>query len=390
MFFIEKPYISDFFKKTLRDHGIPVVASAAAQEIGLLSGTRLIAEEQAIAMLRDDDDLALYSTSENTLGWFARHLAGSNLAQKLELFKDKLKFRELTRPLFPDLFFKGIGVEDLEGLDGEEFSYPCIVKPSVGFFSMGVHKVSSPHDWGPCVVSILAEIEAMKGLYPKEVLDTSTFIVEQCVEGDEFAIDAYYDRNGEAVVVGIFQHIFCSANDVSDRIYITSHEIITDNLEEFTDFAEKIGRVAGVKNFPVHIELRRDGSGTLLPIEVNPLRFGGWCSTADMTAMAYGVNPYLCYYSRRRPDWTQALKGKEGKIFALIILDNSTGREASEILSFDYESLLSRFERPMELRKIDYKEYPVFAFLFTETRPGNFSELKAILDSDLSEFITCR
>lgn len=390
MFFIEKPYISDFFKKTLRDHGIPVVATAAAKKIGLLSGTRLIAEERAIAMLRDDDDLALYSTSENTLGWFARHLSGSELAQKVDLFKDKLKFRELTQPLFPDLFFRGIGVSDLEGLERGQFPYPCIVKPSVGFFSMGVHKVSSPHDWGPCVVSILAEIEAVRGLYPEEVLDTSFFIIEQCIEGDEFAIDAYYDRNGAAVVVGIFQHIFSSASDVSDRIYITSHEIITANREEFTDFAEKIGRVAGVKNFPVHIELRRDGNGTLLPIEVNPLRFGGWCSTADMTAMAYGVNPYLCYYRRRRPDWMQALKGKEGKIFALIILDNSTGREASEILSFDYEALLSRFERPMELRKIDYKEYPVFAFLFTEIRAGNFSELKAILDSDLSEFITCR
>ncbi len=40
--------------------------------------------------------------------------------------------------------------------------------------------------------------------------------------------------------------------------------------------------------------------------------------------------------------------------------------------------------------KIDYKKYPVFGFLFTETRDDNFSELINILNSDLKEFITVR
>jgi len=70
------------------------------------------------------------------------------------------------------------------------------------------------------------------------------------------------------------------------------------------------------------------------------------------------------------------------------VLDNSTGKNGSEIQSFDYEKLLAGFEKPLELRKIDYKSYPVFGFLFTETQEDNFIELKNILDSDLNEFIT--
>jgi len=50
--------------------------------------------------------------------------------------------------------------------------------------------------------------------------------------------------------------------------------------------------------------------------------------------------------------------------------------------------LLSTFENPLELRKFNFKEYPVFGFLFTETSQDNTIELKRILDSDLSEFIT--
>ena len=41
-----------------------------------------------------------------------------------------------------------------------------------------------------------------------------------------------------------------SDTDVSDRVYTSSKEIIENNLEEFTEFAKKIGNLARVKNFP--------------------------------------------------------------------------------------------------------------------------------------------
>jgi hypothetical protein len=118
------------------------------------------------------------------------------------------------------------------------------------------------------------------------------------------------------------------------------------------------------------------------------MRFGGWCTTADISFLAYGFNPYLYYYSQKKPNWSEVLKGKEGKLFSIIVLDNSTGIDVDKIESFNYEKLLLGFEKPIELRKIDYKMYPVFGFLFTETREDNFIELKNILDSDLNEFVS--
>jgi hypothetical protein len=49
------------------------------------------------------------------------------------------------------------------------------------------------------------------------------------------------------------------------------------------------------------------------------MRFGGWCTTADTTAMAYGFNPYLYYYLQEKPDWDKILPGNEGKLFSLIV-----------------------------------------------------------------------
>jgi len=59
------------------------------------------------------------------------------------LFVDKLKFRELTKSIFPNFYFKEVRVEDLKKIRFNELSLPFIIKPTVGFFSMGVYKVSS-------------------------------------------------------------------------------------------------------------------------------------------------------------------------------------------------------------------------------------------------------
>jgi ATP-grasp domain len=388
MFLVDKPYISDILKTTIKSCNIPVVGTEVAHQLDLYKGTKIISEEQAIEYVHQEENPQLYLTSENAINWIAQNLSSASLPEKINLFKDKLKFRELISPLFPDFYFKGVEIDELKQLDFDTIPTPFIIKPSVGFFSMGVYKVTNLNEWIRAIESISDEIEQVKNLYPLEVLDTRSFIIEECIEGDEYAVDAYFNSTGEPVTLGIHKHTFASEHDVSDRVYTTSKEIIENNLEDFTEFIAQIGQLADVKNFPIHLEIRRGMDGTILPIEVNPMRFGGWCSTADTTFLSYGFNPYDYYFSQKKPDWAEILTGKEGKLFSIIVLDNSTGVDGKKITAFDYDQLMEKFKKPMELRKIDYKSYPVFGFLITETRTDNFAELKYILDSNLTEFIS--
>ena len=387
MFFVDEPYVSEFFKQTVRDNAIPVVGTAIARQLDLHAGTKVISEAQAVEMARATDNPRICLTSENSIGWISKQLAFSTLPEKIALFKDKLRFRELTKSILPDFYFREVRTEDLQDVRFDEIPLPFIIKPTVGFFSIGVYKVSSHSEWISTIDSISTEVNQAKALYPEEVLDTSSYIIEQYIHGEEYAVDAYYDETGKPVILSILEHTFSSDGDVGDRIYTTSREIIEDNLEEFSNFLDKIGKLADVNNFPVHVELRRDKDGIIRPIEVNPMRFGGWCTTADISYLAYGFNPYLYYYTQKQPDWSEALKGKEGILFTVIVLDNSTGIDADRIRSFDYDRLLANFEKPLELRKIDHKKHPLFGFLFAETRADNIGELKNILDSDLSEFV---
>ncbi len=387
MILVDQPYLSDFLKETSKKHNLAIVNTEAAREFNLSAADNLLAERDAIDWLRANKDARVYTNSENAIGWIAENLAFTDLPAKIEIFKNKAKFRELMRPMLPDFYFQEVTFSDLDALDIENIPLPFIIKPNVGFFSLGVHKVSSAEEWKKVKAMIKAETSQKNTPYPTEVLDTTTFIIEENIEGEEYALDAYFDESGNPVILGIYKHLFSSANDVSDRIYITSKEVVEENLANFRNWLQKVGDLTKMSNFPAHVEIRRTDEGEIVPIEVNPLRFGGWCTTADMTAAAYGFNPYVYYFENKKPDWDEILSTRAGKLYSLVVLDNSTGYEGKNIAKFDYDALLATFENPLELRKIDYRKFPVFGFLFLETSEENFGELERILKSDLREFL---
>ena len=155
----------------------------------------------------------------------------------------------------------------------------------------------------------------------------------------------------------------------------------------FEVFLQAIGRRAGIRNFPAHVELRVDAEGRINPIEINPLRFGGWCTTADLLGIATGFSPYEYYLRNQKPDWVQVFRGKEELIFSIIVLNNNSGYTPAEIDYFNYELLEKDIEKPLLTRKMDIEKYPVFGFVFAETSPDNEEELTKILVSDLKKYI---
>ncbi len=386
MIFVDKPYLSDFVKETSKKHDLPIVDTPAARVFGLGKGDNLISESDATNWLRANSDTRIYTISENAIGWITKNLAFTDLPEKIEIFKNKAKFRELMRPMLPDFYFREVPFSEIAALDTSEIPLPCVIKPNVGFFSLGVHPVNQAEDWQHVKEAIQAEVRERDALYPAEVLNTASYIIEEMIEGEEFAFDAYFDEQGAPVILGIYHHIFSSADDVSDRMYCTSAQIIQENLGEFSAWLGKIGALAGMRNFPVHVEVRRTEKG-IVPIEVNPLRFGGWCTTADTTAAAYGFNPYVYYFENKRPNWDEILATRAGKTYSMVILDNISAHANREIKSFDYDALLQRLENPLELRKLDHHEYPIFGFLFMETSADNAAELDWVLKTDLRAFI---
>jgi hypothetical protein len=383
---VDRPYVSAHLRELVVAHRLPVVRTATAVELGLGDVPGALDEDEAVARARDADRVLVHTSSENALAWVARHLDFTGIPDLATAFKDKVRFRTALRSRYPDFYFRELGPDELD-TPIDDLPVPFVIKPSVGFFSLGVHKVSDPAEWAPARAALRAGLDAARAQYPAEVLDTTRFIVEECIEGEEYAVDAYYDAGGRPVVLGIWHHDFASDADTSDRVYTTSRAVVDDTLSDFTACLAEMGRVTGARDMAVHVELRRDAAGAIRPIEVNPLRFGGWCTTGDLAAHAYGFSPYLHFLEQREPDWSRVLDGMGEARYSIIVLENSTGIDGREIRDFDYDAVLAGFSRPLELRRVDYGRYSVFGVLFVETRADEQGELDAILHADLARFI---
>lgn len=386
MLVLDKPYVSEFLLRCAEEHDIPVLSTPEARRLARGHRLNFVEPDAARTARLGADAPRILTNSENALAWVADLSPDPELIARVDLFKDKLAFRRATSSLHPDIEFRGIPLEDLAQANPADFAYPCVIKPAIGFFSMSVHPLFGPEAWSGTVKEIEAEVAAARGIYPSSVVDASVFIVEQMLEGEEFAVDGYFDSTGQPVILGVFRHLFASGDDVSDRVYVTSREIIEECLPAFSEYLAALGQATGCRDFPFHVELRRDGSGALRPIEVNPLRFGGWCTTADLTTQAFGFDPYLAWFRAEAPDWSAILADQSGQTYAIVVLDNSTGFDAAEIQSFDLDAVCARFAHVIEARPIDYREYPVFGFLFVRTPSSDLSELESILASNLAEY----
>ena len=385
MFLLDFPYVSDVLKHTIKTYNHPVIATSSARRLVADSNINWISEAEASALLKTNSNQLLYSNSENGLSWIETHLEASDINQHIQSVKDKALFREKTTSLFPDFKFQVIELQDIHNLASDELNFPFVLKPSVGFLSLGVYVVHNKTDWEKAKADVLTE--SFKGLFPKNVVDTTYFIMEDIAQGEEYAVDYYYDADGDVVILGILHHLFSSGTDTSDRVYITSKAIVDQHKTAFKKFLKTIGDVLGLKNFPAHAELRVDKKGAILPIEINPLRFGGWCTTADLSGLALGLDSYAYFLEQRVPDWDVLFQGKEDKIFSVVVLDNSTGLSPNEIQYFDYDALAADFQKPLCIRQLDINTYPLFGFVFAETDSTNQLELQNILTSDLKKYV---
>lgn len=113
------------------------------------------------------------------------------------------------------------------------------------------------------------------------------------------------------------------------------------------------------------------------------MRFAGLSST-DVAYYAYGIRTIEYFLQNKEPDFKEILKGKEDKLYSLILLDKPDKNIPCS--KFNYDKLYDYFENILELRKIDNPSLDVFGFVFTETSKRNESELDYILSSDLYEF----
>lgn len=384
MFILEKPYVSEYLIDTIVKNDWTILDNDEIESVDIEEDAlHLISSEKAKNYYLAQEYPFIYGNSEKSTSWVVENLPNSNLTKYINTLRNKANFREALKNLYPDFYFKLFDATDLRDIDVSELKFPLIIKPVIGYLSNCVHRVDNTTEWKDTVETIIKEVKACKKTFLKDMMDTSYFIVEEYIEGEEFAIDAYYNRNGEPVILNIYQHPYLNTKDFRNTIYLISTGIMIRYMAKFGLLLRDIGNLLDIKNMPIHIELRVTKDDKIIPIEANPMRFSSWCAT-DIAKYAWGINPYEMYYLQSHPDWNSILNNPGKGVFYFSTVEVPTSLDQSKIEGFQYDRYLQNFSELLEVRRIDPTCNPFALIVFGRTY--NKDEVIKILATKANDY----
>ncbi|MBQ5791060.1 MAG: ATP-grasp domain-containing protein, partial [Thermoguttaceae bacterium] len=170
MFVVEQPFASDFFFRSLEKLQAPVLRGAAVEEFNVANrNLNLVSDKEFVEYYRKIPE-PLYCNSENGLSRVATLLPDAPFVRLAELFKNKAKFRQAVAPLYPNFTFREVDLTELQTLRYGDLPRRFVIKPSVGFLSVGVRFVESAEDWERAQAEILRESAAGSADFPRDVV----------------------------------------------------------------------------------------------------------------------------------------------------------------------------------------------------------------------------
>jgi hypothetical protein len=382
MVILDAPYASNPLLDWLVSSQHPVLANEFSAQLARGGyGLALVSEEEAIARLEAGE--RIYTNSENALAWILAKVNNPTLTNAIRLFKDKAAMREKLAALNPHLYYQTVPREALDAVRVEDVPLPVVLKPTVGFCSMGVYVIDTPADWEKALVDIAQRENDWHARYPESVVGGSEYIIEGYIRGTEYALDAYFDEEGTPHLLNILRHDFAGPEDTSDRMYLTSSDIIEEYEPRFTAWLADVNEVVGARNVPVHVELRVNGDA-IVPIEFNALRFAGLGGT-DVSYYGVGVRTCEAFLENEPVNLRDIYKQHEGSVYSMSLLNPAPEADLSR--PFNSEALKAKFSHVIGYNDFDPQTTGFYGFLFLETTEETKNERDYLLHSDLMEFV---
>jgi hypothetical protein len=382
MMILAKPSISPYLSRSLFELQVPCLIVDECR-VPMLPALNLVKKSDVKANQKLAYKSLILTSSENALTQLYKIIPNDERVLKAKIFKNKVDFRHALSEQFPDFFFRELHMKDLETLDLKKIPFPVVLKPAVGISSIGVFRVASAKDWPKAVAFLKADLEKYSRNYSNNVVEDSTYILEEYLTGAEIAVDGYYNSQSEPVILNVLEHMFAGPNDTSDLVYYTRRSLVEKYYDQLMDFLRRFGDAFDLKRFPFHLEVRVAKNGRMVPIELNPLRFAG-LGTTEIAEYAYGINVYKSFFQEAKPDWDKILKREDDSVYSFMCADLSSEKFRKKGLKINDRAFYRQFGEILDYRILDEEETSTFAVIFY--RSETLEENKRFLMMNLDKF----
>lgn len=336
-------------------------------ELDGLFDIKLLTEDELrvsdISFGRDDK---LYISSQSSLDLVMERTRCPERLRAIEILSDKYQCRSVMKPLFPDFYFE---TKKLSEIKKDMFirNRKYIIKPSKGFFGIGVKVVDEQPAIHRLVDEIRQEIDLYGRVFSENVFSREDMIIERFIEGDEYGVDMFYSETGDPVIVSLTYHPMPAKERYHHVLYYIGHRMFEQLYPQIESFFIRLNSILNIWALPIHAEFRLAGDKTLLPIELNPLRYGGF-GFADLSYYAYDQCPYFSFFLDHKYDWKKIWNNRRrNKYYAWVLAYNGARVDTSEINIDNVHAKLCAFigDKPLlHYQELDYRNNPVFAVAY--------------------------
>ena len=300
----------------------------------------------------------------------------------IESLKDKYQFRQLLTEIYPDYTFEKVALSAIPDLVIQQ---KTVLKPSKGCFGAAVKIVDVDTNMPQLKQEIQVELAKNGEVFSEVVLSKNEFILESFIEGEEYAVDMFYDKNGQSQITNIYYHPIPEQKAYLHMVYCTSLPVFQKIYDKAIQFFTQLNELLQVTNFMIHGEFKLDGDN-LLPIEMNCMRYGGM-GLGNLAYHAFGVNPYLHFINNQSPNWTEIwAKQNPQDIFAFFVAYN--GQTINKQLHQpNVAKLKVQFTEVLLDQIFDYQKQLAFAIFYLRETQSNLDRLLAIEFDDYFEVV---
>jgi biotin carboxylase len=211
----------------------------------------------------DDEGIVVAARAAERLGF--RHNSPDAVAGTRDkvVMRERLSATEISQPSFRVI---PLGADAVAAAN--EIGYPCVIKPVSRSASQGVIRVNDATE----ARSAAARIRAIMGDCPEPM------IVEQYVPGAEVAVEGLL-VNGRLQVLAVFDKPDPLVGPYfEETIYVTPSRHAAHTLIELERITARATEALGLREGPVHAELRIGPTGMVTVLELAARSIGGLCS----------------------------------------------------------------------------------------------------------------
>jgi hypothetical protein len=290
----------------------------------------------------------------------------------IKTLKDKYSFRKALASIYPEYRYQFVKASEINSL---KITHKSVIKPVKGVFGTAVRTIDRDTDLTNLAIELKAELSKNASIFSDGVLSQEDFLVEEYIDGEEYAVDMFYDATGNPCIINICHHPIPKNRAYLHILYYFSQEVFDRIYTKAKHFFTQLNQILNVTNLTMHCEFKLDDS-KLMPIEINTLRYGGM-GFGNMVFHALGINPYTCFLNNIEPDWQTIWKDKREDIFCFFIAYNGANINVSEYKP-NRERLKQQFTEVLLEQSFDYQNQLTFGIYCLKETKENLSNLLKI------------